>query len=88
MARGGKWAICSQNALMPHMGHEIYGRILSNIKAEIQQLRCLESEWDSGEGEHLVAMASDAIAALPMRFTLQQTHRSFSVATSTACQAP
>jgi hypothetical protein len=28
MARGGKSAICSQNALMPHMGHEMYGRIL------------------------------------------------------------
>jgi hypothetical protein len=42
------------------------------ILAEIQQLRRLESEWDSGEGEHLVAMASDAIAALPMRFTLRR----------------
>jgi hypothetical protein len=29
MARGGKSAICSQNALMPHVGHEIYGIILN-----------------------------------------------------------
>jgi hypothetical protein len=26
MARGGKWAICSQNAFMPHMGHDVYAR--------------------------------------------------------------
>jgi hypothetical protein len=55
-----------------------------SILAEVQPLCRLESEWDSGEGEHLVAMASDAIAALPMRFTLLQTHRSFSATMSTA----
>jgi hypothetical protein len=59
-----------------------------SILAELQQLRRLESEWDSGDGEHLVAMASDALAAFPMRFTLPQTHRSFSVKMSSACLAP
>jgi hypothetical protein len=36
MARGGKSAICSPNALMPHMGHEIYGRFCL-VKAYIYQ---------------------------------------------------
>jgi hypothetical protein len=40
-----------------------------SILAEIQQLCRLESEWDfSGDGETLVAMTSDALAALPIRF--------------------
>jgi hypothetical protein len=43
----------------------MHARRREQLKRNIQ-LRRLESEWDSGEGEHLAAMASDAIAALPM----------------------
>jgi hypothetical protein len=56
-----------------------------SILAEERRLRRTESEWANGDGEVLVAMASDVLPALPMRFTLPQTHRSFSVTMSVAC---